>query len=297
MAFFSSAQKHSDQDWYLDIAGRARIMRIYDAQLEALSTPYKPLEIQTSYGRTRVFELGDPSNPPLMLVHGTNASAPAVLGPFEDLAAHFHLFAVDVIGQPNQSASTRPSMKDGSYGKWMNEVLSELEIGKVNLLGISFGGFICLNTAMVDQSRLNKVFLVVPGGIAMGSPFKMYSNAFVPMKKFKKTEEDRYFQQFMSASATDPGRLTMDYMKEVLLNYEIDTSPIPKMKKKKAAGISIPMYLVASQNDMFFPGEKVIKRAEKIFPSLQGTLLLSRSRHIPSSEDMEEVIRFIVERK
>ena len=46
---------------------------------------------------TRVLEAGDPSNPPLLFLHGVNGHAEAYLRNIVPHAKYFHLFAVDMI--------------------------------------------------------------------------------------------------------------------------------------------------------------------------------------------------------
>jgi hypothetical protein len=43
-----------------------------------------------------------------------------------------------------------------------------------------------------------------------------------------------------------------------------------------------------------FPGEKMIKRAKSIFPSLKNTVLLNNSKHVPNQKDFQFIENIIL---
>ncbi|MEM6804784.1 MAG: alpha/beta hydrolase, partial [Bacteroidota bacterium] len=118
---------------FKSVAGKAEIINLYDEKLSELNIEYQYKSIDTSYGKTNIIVTGAPEKPPLMIVHGSNACAPISLETYPNLSAYFQVFAIDVLAQPNKSAETRLSMKDDSYGKWMNEIIDELKINDVIL--------------------------------------------------------------------------------------------------------------------------------------------------------------------
>jgi pimeloyl-ACP methyl ester carboxylesterase len=110
------------------------------------------------------------------LVHGSNGCAPIGLEIFPKLAQKHQVFAVDVIAQPNRSSETRPSMKDNSYGKWMNEVMAKMNLTGVTIVGFSFGGLIIWKTLVEDEARIKEAFLICPVGLVNGNPLKAIFN-------------------------------------------------------------------------------------------------------------------------
>ncbi len=47
------------------------------------------------------------SNPPILIVHGSNGCAPIALETYSGLSSKFQVLAIDVLSQPNKSAETR----------------------------------------------------------------------------------------------------------------------------------------------------------------------------------------------
>ena len=126
--------------------GKREIIELYEYKLDELNIAYTYKIVNTTYGKTNIIVTGDPKNPPLILIHGSNGCAPVALETCPHLSKHFQVFAIDVLAQPNKSAETRLSMKDNSYGKWMHELINTLNLNQVTLSGFSFGGLVILKT-------------------------------------------------------------------------------------------------------------------------------------------------------
>ena len=58
--------------------------------------------------------------------------------------------------------------------------------------------------------------------------------------------------------------------------------------------IKTPITLLAAKYDLMFPGEKMIRRANKIFPSLKQTVLLEESKHVQNNTDNKRIVNFIL---
>jgi pimeloyl-ACP methyl ester carboxylesterase len=80
----------------------------------------------------------------MILIHGSNGCAPIALETCPTLYTKFRLVANDVLAQLNKSTKTRLSMKDNSYGFWINDLINQLQLKNVTIAGFSFGGLIIL---------------------------------------------------------------------------------------------------------------------------------------------------------
>ena len=269
--------------------GKKEILRLYDKKLESLNLDFEYLTVQTSFGKTNIIASGDPANPPIIIVHGSNGCAPIVLETYANLHKTYRVFAVDVLAQPNKSAETRLSMKDDSYGRWMNQIITSLDKSSVTLAGFSFGGLIILKTLENNESRVKEVYLSAPAYIVNGNPFKAIFNVFIPMKRYMKTKKIKYVERFLSHLFTDRDEFAIEFLSKVFLEFEMDFTPVPVIDAKKAGEITTPITLFAAGNDILFPGNKMIKRATKIFPSLKKSTLLEYSKHVQNKEQNEMI--------
>lgn len=273
---------------------KQQILSLYDIKLAELNIQYTHRTIETSFGTTNVIVAGDPSKPPLLIIHGSNGCAPVALETYIDLMDSFSVYAIDVLAQPNKSAETRLSMKDDSYGQWMNEVIDSLKVENVTLAGFSFGGLVILKTLINDESKVKEVFLSAPAYIVNGNPLKALFKFFIPMKRYMKTKKTKYLERFLDAAFSEKDEFAYNSLALVFTHFTMDFTPVPVIKTIEASKIKTPITLIAAGNDIIFPGKKMIKRAKKIFPSLKHTLLLKDSKHVQNKKDNSVIASLIV---
>ncbi len=270
-------------------AGKNEILSLYDKKLAALNIEFEYLKINTSFGETNIITTGKPSNPPIIIIHGSNGCAPIALETYPNLSKTFSVYAVDVLAQPNKSAETRLTMKDDSYGKWMHEIITTLNLENVTMAGFSFGGLVILKTLEYEENNIKEVFLSAPAYIVNGNPIKALFKIFIPMKRYMTTKKMKYVERFLAELFTDRDEFAISYLSKVFLHFNMDFTPVPTIKTAKANLIKTPITIFAGRKDILFPGEKMIKRASKIFPSLKKTQLLENSKHVQSKEQNEVI--------
>jgi pimeloyl-ACP methyl ester carboxylesterase len=105
------------------------------------------------------------SGEPLLYLHGGNG-APEVLPFMEKLAQRFDVLVPE---HPGFGASDEPewleNMHDLAY--FYLDVLESLELRGVHLVGSSLGGWLALEMAVRDASRVKSLVLVGPAGISV----------------------------------------------------------------------------------------------------------------------------------
>ena len=83
-------------------------------------------------------------------------------------------------------------------------------------------------------------------------------------------------------------------MSKVFLEFDMDFTPVPVIDSNKAKTIKTPITIFAAENDIMFPGKKMMKRASKIFPSLKESILLKNSKHVQSKSDNLKIEKLIM---
>ncbi len=275
-------------------AAKQDILALYDKKLAELGIAYEELTVSTPFGDTHILVTGDPANPPLVLLHGSNGCAPIALETYPKLSSQYRVYAVDVLAQPNKSDGIRPSMKDDTYGQWVNAILEELELNEVTLAGFSFGGLVILKTLIHNESRIKEAFLAAPVYIVNGNPFKALWNIFIPMRRYMKTKKQEYVERVIDVLFTERDNFALPFLSQVFLYFDMDFSPLPIISKREAQGIETPITLFAAKDDILFPGEKMIKRARKLLPSLREAILFEESKHVQNRVDNARVETYIL---
>mgnify|MGYP003635256072 FL=1 len=281
---------------YKSEIGQKEIINLYEQKIKDLDIDYNYKIIDTEFGKTNIIVTGDASKPPIMLIHGSNGCAPIALETYPNLHKDFQVFAVDVLAQPNKSAETRLSMKDHSYGIWINNIINQLNLNNVTMAGFSFGGLIILKTLIQNETKIKEVFLSAPAFIVNGNPFVLLLKVFIPMKLYIRTHKTKYLEKFLTTLFTEPDNFALKYLAKVFIHFKMDFTPVPVIKKEEAKLISTPITLIAAKKDIMFPGAKMLKRAKKIFPSLQRVILLENSKHVQNKTDNYIIEKMILKK-
>lgn len=276
--------------------GKKEILELYDEKLSQLKIKFDYQIVNTEYGKTNIIICGNQEKPPMLLVHGSNGCAPIAIETYQNLLKEYKIYSVDVIAQPNKSEGIKVSMKDNSYGKWITELINKLKLDYVTMAGFSLGGLVILKTLEYDESKINEVFLSSPAYIVNGNPLKALFKVFIPMKRYMKTKKIKYVEKFLAEVFTERDDFAVKYLSRVFLHFKMDFTPVPIIKKENAQSITTPITLFAGKNDILFPGEKMIKRAKKIFPSLKKSELLINSKHVQNKEQNGYIENFIIKK-
>ncbi|GAB0108487.1 alpha/beta hydrolase [Nocardia sp. JMUB6875] len=150
MGFFGSAEGY----------GRYR-----DAYAEAMRLSPKPVEtrdVATRFGIARVYRHGPDEGVPIVLVHPFFATATSWAANIAGLAEHHPVYTLDALGQPGLSVQTAPIRTPEDNAACLGEVLGELGLGRVHLVGWSYGGWLSLQLALFDPDRIASLTLVDP---------------------------------------------------------------------------------------------------------------------------------------
>ncbi len=150
---------------YRSEQGQAAILKQYAMFLSFWPFPRAQHVVPTGFGDTFVIESGNPNGQPLVLLHGTASNSAMWMGDAAVLGQTHRLFAVDIIGEPGNSAQARPQMDGGNYARWLREVLDGLDISKAAIAGNSLGGWIALDFAALAPERVSALVLLAASGL------------------------------------------------------------------------------------------------------------------------------------
>ena len=118
----------------------------YDAALKLWPVPYEELDIPTRFGMTHVVAAGPPNAPVLVLLHGYMATSVMWAPNIADFSRDYRVYAIDIMGQPSKSVPGDSIRDANDYVAWLTATLDGLDLGRVSLVGMSFGGWIALHT-------------------------------------------------------------------------------------------------------------------------------------------------------
>jgi pimeloyl-ACP methyl ester carboxylesterase len=282
---------------YRSPEGQSEILRLYDEALSRLGIGHESETVSTRYGETHVLSLGPEDAPPVVFLHGGNFLNPTCLGWFLPIARRYRIHAPDIVGQPGKSAQGRPSPKGDSHAWWIEDVLDGLRLRRLPFVGLSYGAGILLRAAGYAPERVSEAVLVSPAAIATGPLGRMLLEAVVPVMVYRLRPSHGRLLRAARAILTEHDELAERQLGAIYRHVKLDTQ-LPRMAtEEELGGFGEPVALFASEQDVFFPAEAVIARAQGIVPNLVSAECLRGCKHIPTRAALghvnEQILTFL----
>ena len=99
---------------------------------------------------------------PLILLHGAGANTTMWMGDVASWSQDFRVYAVDIPGEPGESAPVRPPRVGDTYAEWLDDVLAGLSVERAAFVGNSLGGWHALDYAIRRPAKVEKLVLLAP---------------------------------------------------------------------------------------------------------------------------------------
>lgn len=146
------------------------ILSTYNVLLSQWGVPVTEIDVPTQYGTTHINICGKENGIPLVLFHGVgDNSAMMWIYNAAALASEFKIYAVDTIGGPGKSRPGANYNKTFDDAIWIDEILNYLRLDKVNIAGVSNGGYLCQLYCVLRPNRVNKAVCMASSVAAKGS--------------------------------------------------------------------------------------------------------------------------------
>jgi 3-oxoadipate enol-lactonase len=107
-------------------------------------------------------ELGNPSSPPLFLVHGLYGDSVGMLPLGKAFADRFRVIVVDALG--HGQSPRPPGFTLADQGVALNSLIERLGYASAAVLGVSMGSYLAAQAATLEPSRISGLVLVVTKG-------------------------------------------------------------------------------------------------------------------------------------
>jgi len=272
-----TAMSHSSA--FKSVEGRAAFFAAYDAVMKMWPVPYEELEIPTRFGMTHVIVSGPIDAPPLVLLHGYDATAAMWAPNIADFSKDYRVYALDVMGQPNKSIPTKPIRNPEDYAVWVAETLDGLHLDRVCLVGQSYGGWLALNFAVAAPERLRKLVLLSPGGgfVPMARQFSLRGMLMV---WFPTRVTVNWFMRWLGLTgrvgATD-ARPMLELMYLGLRHFRVPVETLRVMPvmfpDDQLRAMRVPTLLLIGDHEVICDPATALDRAHRLFPDVQSELV------------------------
>lgn len=256
--------------------------------------------VDTSFGKSFVRICGPESAPPLVLLHGMGANSLMWSTYIRALSKKYRTYAVDTIDDYGLSVNSKLLLSADDYSEWLDELFSGLNLGKnINLMGLSYGGWLSGQYALRHQDRLNKVVLLSPAGIVQPIRIQFYIRAVISTLPFRSCRvnllswllEDLRKQDESLFESTLVSQ--MELTRQCFKSSQIRTSP-GILSDQELQSLKLPVLFLIAENEKIYSPHKAMDRLEKVAPSIERELY-SDAGHDLFAIKVEEVNARVLE--
>ncbi|HVP90529.1 MAG TPA: alpha/beta hydrolase [Terriglobales bacterium] len=270
-------------DWHPFRTAKAKeaYLRSYAAQ-EARLWPVAPETrvVATSWGRTFVRITGPADAPPLVLLHGANATSMMWAPNIKALSAVYRTYAPDNIYDMGRSVFTRRLKTPGDFASWLDGLFDALGLGDhIVLVGQSYGGWIAGQYLVRHPERLDKVVLLAPA--ATIEPFR---TGFLgrgllgqlPFRRFTLSMMDWLLGDLARSGEAGRG-LIESYADHICLGQRCfkpkSLVPPTLLTDRELGNIKVPTLFMAGENEKIFDPAKALARLKRVAPQVRTELI------------------------
>jgi pimeloyl-ACP methyl ester carboxylesterase len=240
--------------------------------------------IETASGQTFVRASGRTSDPPLVLLPGARSGSLMWIHNIAALAAHYRTYALDIINDVGLSVNRHDVSKPEDYVNWLDEVLTALVPGgPVNLMGISFGGWLAGKYALQFPGGVRKVVLLAPGCTVLPTSFAFIVSILflsIPISGFG--GRVRKTCHWLFRDAIQSGGAPRAEVEQVIADLEmydrlfaLPRPPWPDVIDDKGwQGLSVPCLFLVGENEKIYSAQAAVGRLKRVAPQVKAEVIL-----------------------
>jgi len=236
--------------------------------------------LETPSGQTFVRVSGRITDPPLVLLPGSKGTSLTWIPNIAALSAHYRTYALDSIYDFGMSVSQRNINKPDDLVTWLHEVLTVINPeGSVNLLGLSYGGWLVSQYALHFPERVHKAVLLDPAATLLPVSFSLIFRALlsvIPLPGFR-----RQFYYWLLRDAVQSGKIGQTYVDEAVADWAVAERCFARLPMVAATVLNdrslvdfpVPCLVLIGENEKVYSALKAVQRLNRVAPRIKTEII------------------------
>jgi pimeloyl-ACP methyl ester carboxylesterase len=252
----------------------------YDLMAEQWPVVSKTSTVRTSFGSTFVRISGPENAPPLVLFPGANATSLMWIPNIEALSEFYKTYAVDNIYDFGRSVFTRRFKSSDDFVLWLDELFKALNLGdSINLLGLSYGGWLTSQYALRFPERIDKIVLLAPAATILPFRPEFLKNATLSLIPHRHYVKKTMFLVLEDLVNTDEFGLTQaeELVEQMFLSqrcFKPKMLPGPTVLTDiELQNLKMPTLYLGGENEKIYSPHEAIRRLKNIAPHINAELI------------------------
>lgn len=261
---------------------KEKYLKYYEQRSQQWPVAYEDRMIKTAQGETFVRISGGDDAPPLVLLPSTGSPSLLWIPNIKMLSENFKVYAIDNIYDFGRSRNTQVLKTPNDLMIWLDELFSVLEPGnKINLMGLSYGGWLASQYALHAPERLNKVVLLAPAATIFDLPGEWAWRGIlsaIPIKVvMKKVMVDWMFKDLAAKKDEASQMVINDFMNHALMALKCFKFKMPihptVLSDDELRRISIPTLFLVGEHEVIYSAPEAIGRLNSVAPQIKTELI------------------------
>lgn len=258
---------------FISEEGKKDFQNAYDEAMALLPSPREMKNIETTYGVVRVYLFTKEENKhkePILLLPGRSSSTPMWEPNLKGLVKERPVYTIDLLGEPGMSVQVNPIKNQKDQATWLNEVLIDLGLEKVHLVGVSIGGWTAMNLTryypehISSINLLDPVFVFAPISLKMIAASIPASVSFVP-----KFIREKMLSYISGGAKADEGEPIAKLIESGMRNYKLRLPAPDQFSDEDLITIDLPIFALMAENSTMHNSAKAVKKGEKVVKNIK----------------------------
>jgi pimeloyl-ACP methyl ester carboxylesterase len=263
---------------------KAEYEAVYAEMAKAWPVPFDDLRIDTPSAETFVRASGRRADPPLVLLSGTRGTSLMWRPVVAALSARRRTYALDTVNDVGLSVPRREAWPAEALVGWLDEVFRALvPEGPVDLMGMSYGGWLAGLYALRFPERVRKVVLLAPGGIVLRWSFGFFVRVLMILAiRIPGASEDTLRRVlrwiFADAFRCDTCRRYIEgeliWMLKAGRYFDLPRMVWPTVLEDEAwRRWSVPCLFLVGEHEKIYSPEAALKRLRRVAPHVKAEIV------------------------
>jgi len=277
-------------------------LRHYDMIAKRWPVASEERMVPTSYGQTFVRISGPADSPALVLLHGVGGNSLQWAPNVEALSKEFRIYAVDTINDNGRSIYVRAIKTSTDFVEWLDELFTALKLNdRINLVGLSYGGWITSQYALHHPERLHKIIMIAPAGTIVSFSPEWIKRALLC------TIPDRYFLEsfsywLMEDCAKDNACCKIigqeiDFAFMGLRSFKPKNMVNPNVLTDEEIGsIKVPALFMIGEHEKIYNAQQAVARVRNAAPQIEVEIIPDAGHDLTfvrANQVNEKVVEFL----
>jgi pimeloyl-ACP methyl ester carboxylesterase len=247
---------------------------IVETRYRKILTDYKAYQFEqlfvpTRCAQTHVLKFGNPTKPPLLLIHGSVSNSAAWLGCISEFIDDFCIYCADIPGEPGLSEPNRCSLNSEEPYEWLNSLLDNLKIEKAYFTTMSLGSWYALNFAIHKPEKIIALSMITSGGLVPAKLSFIFKAIFYMML-------GKFGQKMLNKTVYHKAEVpeeVLEFQAIVSKHFNPVMEALPIFSDEQLRNIVSPIQFFGGECDSLIDSVKTAERLKSLFPNADVHIL------------------------